>query len=152
MAETTSMLRTVVTQGDAQRSNGLPDQADDYKTRLVKLIPAETVAFYTGLAGIPESLQSTNPGYYWPALIILFLAGLIGTPLILKISYGMTWQYKKGQFIITMAAYILYVASLGTFQGFNPVPPAFMTIIFAVFTFIVAPFVNPGTNTSGQQR
>ena len=148
MAPTTSMLRTVVTHGDTEHSNGLPNEADDYKTRLMKLIPAETVAFYTGLASIPETLQVSNPGYYWPALIIVFLAGLVGTPLILMRAYGITWRYKKGQILLTMAAYILYVASLGTFQGFNPIPPALMTVIFAAFTFLAAPFIHPGTNTS----
>lgn len=149
MATTGSMLRTVVTPGDTEhKNNGLPDKADDYKARLVKLIPAETVALYTGLAGLPESLQQTNPAWYWPSLILVFLAGFIGTPIILNRAYGITWKFKKGQILITMAAYVLYVASIGTFQGFNPIPPAFMTIIFGVFTFLVAPFIPPGTNTS----
>jgi hypothetical protein len=150
MAATGSVLRTVVTEGDAQNEkNGLPNKADDYKARLVKLIPAETVALYTGLAGLPESLRQTNPAWYWPALILVFLAGLVGTAVILNKAYGITWKYKKGQILITMAAYVLYVASIGTFQGFNPIPAAFMTIIFGVFTFLVAPFIPPGDNTTG---
>jgi len=144
------MVRTVVTKGDADNeNNGLPNQPDDYKKALVKLIPAETVAFYTSVAGIPEALAATNPEWYWPALILVFGIGLVGTPAILLFAYGMKWKYKKGQIIISTVAYILYVASLGTFQGFNPIPPLVMTLIFGGFTFLVAPFVPPGENTSG---
>jgi hypothetical protein len=149
MAATESVIRAVVTDQDAETpNNGLPNAADDYKTRLLKLIPAETVAFYTGLAGVPEALKEQSPGWYVPTLVLLILAGLVGTPLILTKAYGMTWRYKKGQILLSMAAYILWVASIGTFQGFVPIPSVVMTIVLGVFTFLVAPFVNPGNNTS----
>src|SRR5688500_3936257 len=53
MAQPTGMLRAVVTEEDANRDNGLPDNPDDYKTKLLKYIPAEAVALYTALVGIP---------------------------------------------------------------------------------------------------
>jgi hypothetical protein len=71
MAPTTGMIRTVVTEEDASRNNGLPGTPDDYKTRLLKYIPAEAVALYTGLVGIPESLKEQSPGWYWIGLILV---------------------------------------------------------------------------------
>jgi len=146
-----SVIRTVVTASDARnRNNGLPDEEDDYKTKLLKWIPAETVAFYTGLVGIPESLKDAYPGWYIPALVVVFLVGLFGTPLVLNRAYSITWRYKKVQLIVSTLAYVLWVLSIGTFQGFVDIPSAFMTIILACFTFLVPLFVDPGTNTSGQ--
>jgi hypothetical protein len=83
MAPTTGMIRTVVTEEDASRNNGLPGTPDDYKTRLLKYIPAEAVALYTGLVGMPESLKEQSPGWYWIGLILVFVAGLAAVPLLL---------------------------------------------------------------------
>jgi hypothetical protein len=99
MARTTGMIRTVVTEEDARRKNGLPDNPDDYKTRLLKYIPAEAVALYTALVGIPESLKEQSSGWYWFGLILVFVAGLVAVPLVLMRGYGMKWQYKKRQII-----------------------------------------------------
>ena len=151
MATTTSMLRTVITPADAEHhGNGLGQNADDYKTRLLKYIPSETVALYTGLIGIPISLQAESPGWYWTGLILVFLAGLVGTPLVLMRGYGITWQYKKRQITISTIAYVLWVAALGTFQDAIPVPAAIVTIVLGIFT-LGAPLIDPGTNTSTRQ-
>jgi hypothetical protein len=142
------MLRTVITQADAGHDgNGLGEKADDYKTRLLKYIPSETVALYTGLIGIPISLQAESPGWYWAGLIIVFLAGLVGTPLLLMRGYGITWRYKKKQIVVSTVAYVLWVAALGTFQDAIPVPAAIVTIVLGIFT-LGAPLIDPGTNTS----
>lgn len=148
MATTTGMLRTVITEADARHDgNGLGQKADDYKTKLLKYIPSETVALYTGLIGIPISLQAESPGWYWAGLIIVFLAGLVGTPLLLMRGYGITWRYKKKQIIVSTVAYVLWVAALGTFQDAIPIPAAIVTIILGIFT-LGAPLIDPGTNTS----
>ena len=144
-----SLVRAVITDEDAKRRNGLPDDPDDYKTRLLKYIPAETVAVYTSLAGIVVSFKEVYAAWYWPGLALVFLIGLVGTPLILTGAYGMKWKYKKWQIIITMAAYILWVLSIGTFQEAIPVPSFIMTILLGGFTTL-APFVNPGINTSDE--
>jgi hypothetical protein len=139
-------MRAVITARDAANpNNGLPDEEDDYKTKLLKYLPSETVAFYTGLAGAVEALRTSNPEYYVPSLLVLFLAGLIGTPLLLNRTYGVSWRYKKGQIIVSTVAYVLWVLSIGTFQGFNPVPALVMTLLFGVFAFLAPIFVNPGT-------
>ncbi len=154
-----TLIRAVVTEADAANpENGLPNQADDYKTKLVKYIPVETVAFYTSVVGIPETLKQLSerqPEFYiWyvVGLVLVFLGGLIGTPLILNRVYGITWKYKKKQIIVSTSAYVLWVLALGTFQGFIPVPSAIVTIILAIFT-LLAPLIDPGTNTStGDQQ
>jgi hypothetical protein len=65
-------------------------------------------------------------------------------------GYGITWQYKKRQIIISTIAYILWVAALGTFQDAIPVPAAIVTIVLGIFT-LGAPLIDPGTNTSTRQ-
>lgn len=146
------MIRTVVTEGDAANpNNGLPNTEDDYKTKLLKYIPAETVAFYTGLVGVIEQIGSGS-GWYVPGVVFLFLAGLIGTPLYLIRIYGMKWQYKRTQIIVSTIAYILWVASIGTLQGLpglDQIPPAILTVLLGLFTFL-APLIDPGTNTGTQ--
>ena len=62
----------------------------------------------------------------------------------------MKWQYKKRQIILSVVAYILCVASIGTFQGMVAIPSAIVTIVLGLFTFFV-PWIDPGTtgtNTS----
>lgn len=146
-------IRTVVTAGDAaNRNNGLPNEEDDYKTRLLKYIPAETVAFYTGAIGVVESLQQSDPGWRIPVWIIVFLIGLIGTPLLLTRIYGMIWKYKKGQIIVSTIAYVLWVLSLGTLQGLDQIPAVVMTLALGIFTFLAPAIADPGTNTSGQAQ
>jgi hypothetical protein len=144
----TGMIRAVVTEADANNpNNDLPDTPDDYKTRLLKYIPAEAVTLYTALVGVPVSLQEQSPGWYWFGLVIVFIAGLAAVPLILIRGYGMTWKYKKRQILLSIVAYILWVLSIGTFQGVVPIPAAIVTITLGLFTFFV-PWVDPGTNTS----
>jgi hypothetical protein len=145
------LIRAVVTEEDAGRDNGLPNNPDDYKTKLLKYIPAETVTIYTTLAGIVVSFREVYPAWYWPGLAMVFLIGLVGTPLILTRAYGMKWKYKKWQIIITMVAYVLWVLSIGTFQEAIPVPSFIMTILLGGFTAL-APFIHPGTNTSDEER
>ncbi len=144
----TGMIRAVVTEADANNpNNDLPDTPDDYKTRLLKYIAAEAVTLYTALVGVPVSLQEQSPGWYWFGLVIVFIAGLAAVPLILIRGYGMTWKYKKRQILLSIVAYILWVLSIGTFQGVVPIPAAIVTITLGLFTFFV-PWVDPGTNTS----
>lgn len=150
MPESGSLIRAVVTEEDAKRNNGLPDNPDDYKTKLLKYIPAETVTVYTTLAGIVVSFREVYPAWYWPGLAIVFLIGLVSTPLILTRTYGMKWKYKKRQIIFMMVAYVLWVLSIGTFQEAVPVPSFIMTILLGGFTTL-APLIDPGTNTSDEE-
>jgi len=54
----TGMIRTVINEADAANpNNGLPDSPDDYKTRLLKYIPAEAVVLYVTLIGIVTGLE-----------------------------------------------------------------------------------------------
>ena len=78
---------------------------------------------------------------------MVFAAGLAAVPLVLMKGYGMRWEYKKRQIILSIVAYILWVASIGTFQGIVAIPSAIVTIALGLFTFFV-PWIDPGTNTS----
>ena len=146
-----ALKRTVVTEQDAANlDNGLPNVEDDYKTKLLKYIPVETVAFYTGTIGVVETLKATSPTWYAAGLVLVFLIGLVGTIFLLNRVYGITWKYKKRQIIVSTASYVLWVLSLGSFQGWLFIPPVFVTLLLGAFTFLVPIFVDPGTNTSKQ--
>ena len=145
----TGMIRTVINEADAANpNNGLPNSADDYKTRLLKYIPAEAVTLYFTLIGIVAGIEEQSPFWYWFGMLAVFVGGLVAVPLILIRGYGMKWRYKKWQIIISSVAFVLWVISLGTFQGMIQVPPAIVTVTLGLYTFF-APFIDPGTNTSG---
>jgi hypothetical protein len=145
----TGMIRTVINEADAANpNNGLPNSPDDYKTRLLKYIPAEAIVLYLALIGIVTGLEEQSPFWYWVGSVAVFVGGLVAVPLILIRGYGMQWRYKIRQIIISTVAYVLWVVSVGTLQGMIQVPPAIVTVTLGLYTFF-APFIDPGTNTSG---
>jgi hypothetical protein len=142
------VTRAVVTEEDANNpNNGLPNDADTYVTKIIKLIPAEIVAFYTLYLGIPQSVK----GEWHTALLILGVAaGIIATPAFLMKVYGLTWKYKKLQMINSTFAFILWAGSLAVYSQDLPyVPAVAATAVLAIYTGIIAPLIPPGNNTSG---
>jgi hypothetical protein len=93
------------------------------------------------------SLEGQSPWWYWFGLVAVFLAGFAAVPLVSVRGYGMKWQYKKRQIILSMVAHILWVASIGTFQGVVPLPAAIVTMTLGLFT-VFATWTDPGTNSS----
>ena len=144
----TGMIRTVINEADAANpNNGLPNSPDDYKTRLLKYIPAEAVVLYVTLIGIVTGLEEQSTFWYWFGSVAVIVGGLAAVPLMLIRGYGMQWRYKKRQIIISTVAYVLWVVSVGAFQGIIQVPPAIVTVTLGLYTFFM-PFIDPGTNTS----
>jgi hypothetical protein len=140
MAEVQSMLRGVVTEEDTARRD-FPNTPDDYKTRLIKYIPAETVVLYQTFAGL--AVASLEGGWATAMFLFVFFVGLIGTPLYLLRVYRLSWSRKKVQVVISTVAYVIWVFSLGGFQHliWYPLPAA--TILLGLFTFVIAPFISP---------
>ena len=93
------------------------------------------------------SLEGQSPGWYWFGLVAVLLAGFAAVPLVLVRGNSLKWQYKKRQIILSMVAPILWVASIGTFQGVVPIPAAIVTMTLGLFT-VFAPWIDPGTNSS----
>ena len=148
------VTRAVVTEEDANNpNNGLPNEADTYVNKIIKLVPAEIVAFYTAYLGIPQSVAG---GWHTALLLLGVAVGIFGTPYYLMKVHGLTWKYKKLQIINSTVAFVLWAASLAVYsEDFSPVPylshvpTAAATAVLAVYALIIAPLIPPGDNTSG---
>ena len=82
---------------------------DDYRSRIIKLIPAEIIAAYLTLKGLIESAASSTSVkeiIYW----IVFLVLLVLTPIYYK---KITKVVSGKQLFITTCAFILWVYSVG---------------------------------------
>lgn len=119
------MARLVVpidrTAGRLAARDAVQAPGDDYKDRLVKYIPAESVALYTftdrlltahyginadGIPSLPvDAIFSYGP---WA----LFLLGLVGTPVYLYRQRGAGQPWKMHAILGTMA-YVLWAYTLG---------------------------------------
>lgn len=144
------MNRNIITQRDVQRARpqtgsgrvgGLsvsPQQnVDDYKTRLLKYIPAEVVTLYVTLEGV---IGEQRLALLW----LVFLIGLIATPFYLVRIYKVS---KRSQLIISTVAFAVWVLALGgPFESIPGYEPLFGSIILVLYTFLV-PLFDPDTTT-----
>ena len=125
--------------------------ADDYKDRLVKYIPAESVAFYAladKLVASHYNLEGSTHATPVPAAAIalswlIFGIGVIGTPLYLRRQKlpGQPWKLHAG---ISTVAFVLWAYTLsGTVFLIYGWYSVFMAGLLApIFTF-VAGFIEP---------
>jgi hypothetical protein len=103
----------------AETTDGLP--GDDYKDRLVKYIPAESVALYTftdklvtAYYGINELGSPTRvaPDVWFGILPwALFVLGVVGTPIYLR-RQKLRGQPWKAHVVISTVAFILWAYTL----------------------------------------
>ena len=107
---------------------------DDYKTRLLKYIPAEVVSLYIALETVVKTAQSNAQLYYW----IIFVIGIVGTPLYLWKQAQVTKGMQLG---ISTLAFVIWVFALGGpfesytwYQNYKLLP----AIILPAYTFFVA--------------
>jgi hypothetical protein len=111
-----------------------PTEADRYRDRLLKYIPAEVVALYVLLQGIVEA--GVRPEHriaiMWGIFIVLVIA---------------TWFYllrvqhvsKVQQLIISTVAFCIWVFALGgPFKAFPWYLPVYGQIVMPIYTFAVA--------------
>lgn len=125
---------------------------DDYKDRLVKYIPAESVALYTftdkaviSYYGINDMGVPTRPADLVFRIVpwALFLIGLIGTPVYLYNQRTGNEPWQMHAFLSTVAfllwAYTLNGSLFLTHQWYHPLLAG---LAAPVFTF-VAGFVKP---------
>jgi len=125
--------------------------ADDYKDRLVKYIPAESVAFYALVDKIVashyklegSSLTTPVPDAAITLSWLIFGIGVIGTPFYLKRQKlsGQPWKLHAG---ISTIAFVLWAYTLsGTVFLIYGWYSVFMAGLLApIFTFI-AGFIEP---------
>jgi hypothetical protein len=111
---------------------------DDYTDRLLKYIPAESVALYLTLQGIVLSSVEAPALDAW--LWFAFAIGIIGTPLYL---WRIQQVSKRMQLALSTAAFGVWVFALGgAFASMSWYEPFIGSLALVVFTFF-APLISP---------
>jgi hypothetical protein len=113
---------------------------DQYKDRLVKLIPSEIITAYITLKGLVA--DQSNERLY---LLIACISLLILTPLYLK-NIGKV--SKPGQIIFSTIAFVIWIMASGGFKILFPYTPIFQndflgSFILIIYTLVI-PFVYKG--------
>jgi hypothetical protein len=88
-------------------------QPNDYKDRLVKLIPSEIITAYITLHGLIISQQENQSVFLW----IVFSCLVVLTPIYL---YNISDVKKWGQISFTTVAFIIWVLAIGGFKIMLP--------------------------------
>jgi hypothetical protein len=117
-------------------SQGIPD--DSYRERLIKYIPAETLALFVAVYGITFYLSGSEAWYPLMARWVL-IAGILGTMLYLWRAEGVT---DIVQLAISTIGFVLWACALGivtvaSLPFYNAVVAAVLLIVW-VFG---APFI-----------
>ena len=117
--------------------------ADNYTDRLLKYIPAESVALYLTLQGIVLSSAEAPAVSAW--LWFAFAIGMIGTPLYL---WRIQQVSKRIQLAVSTAAFGVWVFALGgVFASLSWYEPFLGSLMLVVFTFFV-PLISPDVLSS----
>lgn len=108
---------------------------DGYKERLLKYIPAESVALYLTLDGICRSSWADEGDKLWKGLLFSLVLVLILTPLYLR-RVGRV--EKRGQIALSTLAFVVWVAAVGGwFATLTWWEPAFGSIALVVATAVL---------------
>ena len=117
-----------------------PSPVNDYKDRLVKLIPSEIITAYVTLKGLISSAGVA--GNKQLLLWIVFGILVILNPLYL---YYITRVKKAGQIVFSSFAFVLWVMVIGgTFANILGFPAEFLGSILLVIYTLFIPFVYKG--------
>jgi hypothetical protein len=134
------MPREIASVADVQNQQNPATTTNDFKDRLVKLIPSEIVTAYITLHGLISDHKDNLQTFTW----IVFLSLLILTPLYL---FFISNVKKPGQVIFTTVAYIIWVLATGGFMIMLPsvsILNEFLgSLILIIYTLII-PFVYKG--------
>jgi hypothetical protein len=127
------IMREIIKKGAESAMGGETEKADDYLTRLLKYIPAESVALWIALYGIVTGASSEIPIDIVTWLIFIALAIL--TPLYL-------WRIAKVtsemQIAISTLAFVVWVFALGgPFALYTWYNPIYGALLLPIFTFAI---------------
>ena len=116
---------------------------DNYTDRLLKYIPAESVALYLTLQGIVSSSVEGRALYTW--LWFAFGIGIIVTPCTM---WRVQQVSKRVQLAVSTAAIGVWVFALGgAFASLSWYEPFLGSVLLVVFTFFV-PLISPDVSSS----
>jgi len=129
-----SALGLQKTQLDVEAAVATPmPKEDDYKSRLLKYIPAEVVAVYLTLDGVVKAAASQLP--LKATLWVVFCVLLIATPLYL---WRVAHVTKKPQLAVSTVSFAVWVFTLGgPFAGLGWYQPAYGALLLPLYTFLI---------------
>ena len=113
------------------------NRSNDYKDRLVKLIPSEIVTAYITIQGLIIGYNGLNKSTY---ALIAFLTLLILTPFYLKSVSNVT---KVAQIIFTTLAFVVWVLAMGGFKLMFPMQADFFSEFFGSIILIIYTLMIP---------
>ncbi len=136
------MAREIASLSDVQNPQNPASTTNDFKDRLVKLIPSEIITAYTTIFGLITG--AAIAGNKTQLLLIVFVLLLLLTPLYL---YFISNVKKPGQIVFTTVAFAIWVSVIGgPFDSFKPLgfPLSFIGSIVLIFYTLLIPFVYKG--------
>jgi hypothetical protein len=114
-----------------------PTEANNYKDRLLKLIPSEIIAAYVTLHGLIIGIESVHKlELMWITVGMLFLL----TPIYL---YKVSMVTKKGQIFISSIGFLVWVFSTNPPIDvvWGDIPSVFLgSMVFIIYTLFVPLF------------
>jgi hypothetical protein len=114
-----------------------PTKADDYGTKLLKLIPAEIVAVFITIDGIIRSADRTDamPWIYWLVFVVLTL----GTYLYVSRAADLPLLSKPSwQALLSTISFVVWVFAVGgPFKDLNWYDPVYGAILLPLYTFLI---------------
>jgi hypothetical protein len=128
---------TVLLDAAGRINRGVPD--DSYRERLIKYIPAETIALFIAIYGITYYLSGSEAWYPLMARWIL-IAGILGTVLYLWQAEGITDPVQVG---ISVIGFCLWALALGVVTVTSlPFYNAIVAAVVLVLWVFLAPFID----------
>jgi hypothetical protein len=108
------------------------EEADRYRDRLFKYIPAEVVTLYLGLSAIVASAKDVPHVLNW----LIFVAGIVATPYYLWFGQNVRAPL---QLIVSTLAFGVWVFALGgPFADIDGYKHVYGAVLLPLFTFFVA--------------
>jgi len=125
--------------GDILAARAMAPQADDYKMRLLKYIPAEIVAGFLAIDGIIKSTTEVSVVVSW----IVFFVLLVLTPFYAwRITTEPNKPTAKADIIVSTIAFFVWVFALGgPFSSLGWYLPIYGAILLIVYTLTIPVFV-----------
>lgn len=130
------MTREIKTSKDVRNIGGNPKDADNYKEKLVKLIPSEIITAYVTIYGLVTGLKSQHESIIiWIVIAIL----LIITPLY---SIKVSMVTKKSQVIYTTFGFLIWAFATGSpIKEIDTVPVSFIASVILILYTLFIPIV-----------
>ena len=118
---------------------GAPPEVDDYKSRLLKYIPAEIVAAFVTIEGIIKSVTQAPVFVYWTVFFVL----LVLTPFyVWRVSSEPDKPPATAQIVVAAIAFFVWVFALGgPFSSLGWYMPLYGSILLVLYTVAIPAFV-----------